>query len=58
MTDGSCFYHFCEAASYRDNALYCGRKGQEVLDMKECPDGLWFKKADGWPVLRPQREKS
>ena len=53
---GECFFHFCEAASYRDGALFCGEQGQEILDMTECPQRLWFKRKDGFPVLRVERK--
>jgi hypothetical protein len=50
---GVCFFHYCEAASFKDNvAMFCGEAQEEVLDMTECPLGLWFKNEEGWPIER------
>ena len=57
LPSGTCLFHFCEAASFKDDAaLFCGEEGREVLDMSECPLRLWFKRKDGWPVERIKRE--
>jgi hypothetical protein len=53
LPQGICLFHYCEVASFKDAAaLFCGEAQKEVLDMTECPLGLWFKKNDGWPVER------
>ena len=51
LIDGTCFFHHCELASYQSAALFCGEASQEVIDLLRCPLGLWFKQADGWPVV-------
>ncbi len=50
LVDGTCFFHHCELASYRNAALFCGEIQQIVLDMAHCPLGLWHKGPDGLPV--------
>ena len=51
LPPGVCLFHNCEAASFKDNvALFCGEAQKEVLDMTECPLGLWFKNKEGWPI--------
>jgi hypothetical protein len=52
LSPGVCFFHYCEAASFKDNVLFCGEAQKEVLDMTECPLGLWFRSKDGWPIER------
>lgn len=53
LPQGVCLFHYCKAASFKDKvALFCGEVQTEILDMPECPLGLWFKKKDGWPVER------
>jgi hypothetical protein len=47
-----CLFHHCDFASYKNAALFCGKSGQEIIDLAACPSGLWFKQADGWPVER------
>jgi hypothetical protein len=48
LPPGYCFFDFCEAALFKDNAaLFCNEAGQEVLEMSECPLGLWFKGQKG-----------
>ena len=50
LADGVCLFNRCDLASYQNVALFCGEVGQEVIDLLRCPLGLWFKRADGWPV--------
>jgi hypothetical protein len=53
LPPGVCFFHYCEAASFKGNmALFCGEVQKEVLDITECPLGLWFKNKEGWPIER------
>jgi hypothetical protein len=47
---GECFYHRCEAASYRQNVLCCSVARKQVIDMQECPRGFWVKDEAGFPV--------
>jgi hypothetical protein len=50
MTDGECFYHYCDFACYKGGeVLFCKKANQEILDVSTCPLGLWRKDATGWP---------
>jgi hypothetical protein len=57
LMDGSCFFHYCEQASYRSAALHCGEAHQFILDMAECPLGLWHKGPDGFPIKSKTSER-
>lgn len=52
LFDGTCLFHRCDLARYRDAVLFCGEKEQPVIDLACCPLGMWCKEADGWPVER------
>jgi len=50
LMDGNCLFHHCNQASYQSGTLFCGEKEQPVIDLFDCPFGMWHKEADGWPV--------
>jgi len=48
---GVCFFqNHCNAAEYREAALFCGEVGQTVLSLGACPLGWWHKTPEGFPL--------
>ena len=52
LVDGTCLFHHCDLARYRDAVLFCGKTEHPVIDLACCPFGMWHKGEDGWPVER------
>jgi len=52
LVDGTCLFHHCDLARYRDAVLFCGKTEHPVIDLACCPFGMWNKGEDGWPVER------
>jgi hypothetical protein len=50
LPSGECFFHYCQNASYKGSVLFCSKAQNEILAMHRCPEGLWVKNSDGFPV--------